>query len=352
MKNNKNRHMKFGIGMFGDTGYDHKKKKYRDPAIRLREIVEEVKLADRLGIDLLAMGEHHREDYAVPAPEIMLAALATVTDRIILSSGVNVISSADPVKLYQDYSMIDLLSGQRAEIMAGRGSFIESFPLFGQDLHDYNELFAEKLDLLLQLQREETITWSGRFRPPLRNQTIYPRPQREIPVWIAVGGTQASVLRAAKLGLPIMFAIIGGTLGRFKPLVDYYKEQYVRAGHDESQMQVGVHFHTYLADSGEAVVRDYFPVYAAQMDKIGRERNWGGSYTLPQFEYGMERDGALFMGSPEAVAEKIAYAIDFFGLTRYVAHIDVGGPSHKDMLRTIELYGDKVIPLVKEHLGK
>lgn len=344
--------MQLGIGMFGDSGFDHDKNQYKAPDLRLHEIVEEVKLADELGIDLFAMGEHHREDYVVPSPETMLAALSTVTKNIILSSGVNVISSADPVKLYQDYAMIDLLSDERAEIMAGRGSFIESFPLFGQDLRNYNELFDEKLRLLLQLNEEEKINWKGNFRPPLVDQTVYPRPNRKIPVWIAVGGTQSSVLRAAKLGIPIMFAIIGGDIRQFKPLIEYYIREYKNAGHDIGKMEIGVHSHTYLAESKEAVISDYYSTYAASMDKIGRERNWGGQYTQQQFFNGMDENGALFMGNPDEVTEKIINVIELFGLTRFVAHLDVGGPSHKELMRSIELYGTKVIPVVRKHFGK
>ncbi|MBS1748598.1 MAG: LLM class flavin-dependent oxidoreductase [Bacteroidetes bacterium] len=344
--------MKFGIGMFGDTGYDRLTNRFRDPEQRLKEIVDEVKLADDAGIDIFAMGEHHREDYAVSAPEIMLAALSTVTKNIIVSSGVNVISSADPVKLYQDYAMIDLLSGGRAEIMAGRGSFIESFPLFGQDLHDYDELFSEKLELLLQLNKEEKINWTGKFRPTIKDQTVYPRPKREIPVWIAVGGTPASVFRAAQLGLPIMFAIIGGSPSQFKPLVEYYKEQYTLAGHDSTKIEVGIHSHTYITDSKQTVLKDYYTVYAFQMDKIGKERGWRSNYTQSQFEAGMSMQGALYMGNAEEVAEKIIHTIKMFGLTRFIAHIDVGGPSHKELMKTIELLGSKVIPIVKKHFEK
>lgn len=202
--------MEFGIGMFGDLHYDLQTQKYQSTSERLQEIIEEVKLADELGIDVFQMGEHHRPDYAVPAPEIVLAALSTVTKNIKLASGVTVLSSADPVKVYQDFSVIDLMSNQRAEITAGRGSFIESFPLFGYDLENYNELFEEKLDLLIQLNKNEVMNWKGEFRAPLIDQTVYPRPERELPIWIAVGGTPNSVVRAAKYGLPIVFAIIGG----------------------------------------------------------------------------------------------------------------------------------------------
>ena len=345
--------MKFGIGLFGDSGYDSENKKYRSPDLRLKEIVEEVKLADEIGIDVFAMGEHHRNDYVVSSPETMLAALTTVTKNITLSSGVNVLSSAGPVKLYQDYAMIDLLSGERAEIMAGRGSFIESFPLFGQDLKDYNVLFDEKLKLLLQLNREEVINWKGKFRPALINQTVYPRPKRAIPVWIAVGGTPESVERAAQLGLPIMFAIIGGDIRQFKPLFDFYKEEYIGAGHDIKTMEVGVHSHTYIANSKATVIQDYFSVYARQMDKLAAERNWRvGKFTQLRFEEGMSKYGALFMGDADEVAEKIINTIELFSLTRFVAHLDVGGPTHIELMRTIELFGTKVIPKIKKHFDK
>ncbi len=343
--------MEFGIGYFGDLTFDRKAQAYQKPNDRLQHIIEEVKLADELGIDLVTMGEHHREDYSIAAPEIMLAALSTVTSRIKLASGVNVVSSADPVKLYQDYSMIDLMSNQRSEIIAGRGSFIESFPLFGYALNDYNELFEEKLELLLELRKNKAITWEGKFRAPLRQQTIYPLPERPIPVWIAVGGTTSSVARAARLGLPIIFAIIGGMPDQFRPLVRFYKEQYAAHGHDPARMEVGVHSHTFIADSRKAILEDYYPYYAYSMDKIGRERGWPGSYTLDKFQAGMSPMGALFMGEPEAVTEKIIRIIEMFDLTRFVAHIDVGGPSHSQLMKTIELYGEQVIPEVKKHFG-
>lgn len=341
--------IELGIGMFGDVSYDPQSNTYQNPGERLKQIVEQVKKADTLGLDVFAMGEHHREDYAVSAPEIILSAIASVTKNIKLSSGVSVVSSVDPVKLYQDFSMLDLLSDQRAEIMAGRGSFIESFPLFGYDLNDYNELFEEKLNLLLHLNNNKTINWEGKFRTPIKNQTIYPHPGRKLPVWIAVGGTPASVLRAAKLGLPIMFAIIGGQPKQFTPLIEYYKENYIAHGHDPKEMQLGVHTHTFIGDSKEAVLKDYYPVYAHQMNKIGRERGWGSAYTEQQFLAGAGKEGALFMGSSDEVAEKIINIIELFGLTRYVAHLDTGGPSHKQMLDNIERYATEVVPKVRKH---
>lgn len=343
--------MKFGIGMFGDTGFDESLQAYRNPKFRLQELIEEVKFADALGIDVAVIGEHHREDYSVSSPEILLAALASVTNKIHLSSGVNVLSSADPVKLFQDYVQIDLISNNRAELMAGRGSFIESFPLFGQNLKDYNELFVEKLDLLLKLRRAEPLNWTGKFRPALVNQVVYPKPNRVLPVWIAVGGTPESVQRAAHLGLPIIFAIIGGSPSQFLPLIEYYKEEYRFAGHNPAEMEIGIQVHTYIADSKEKVLEEYYPIYARQMDKIGKERGWSGAYSRSQFETGMSQHGALFMGSSQDVAEKITQTAKQFGLTRFIAHIDVGGPSHFNQMQTIERFASEVIPQVKSALN-
>ncbi len=342
--------MELGIGMFGDLAIDLETAEIQPVAQRLNEIIAEVKLADELGVDIFLMGEHHRPDYAVPAPEMILSALSSVTKRIKLASGVTVLSSADPVKVYQDFALLDLLSGQRAEIVAGRGSFIESFPLFGYDLRDYNALFEEKLDLLVQLNEKETISWSGTFRAPLSNQTVYPRPARKLPVWVAVGGTPASVIRAAKYGLPVIFAIIGGRISQFKPLIDLYKEQYIQFGHDPADMQIAVHSHTFLADSKDQLMQDYFPYYAAQMDRVGRDRGWP-PYTSMQFQGGMSEDGALFMGNAKEVAEKIIRTVEHFGLTRFVAHVDVGFPSHEQMVKTIERYGREVVPAVKKHFN-
>lgn len=334
--------------MFGDLILDERANKYEPVGQRLREIIEEVKLADEVGIDVFQMGEHHRPDYAVPAPEIMLSALSPVTRQIKLGSGVTVLSSADPVKVYQDFSMIDLLSGRRAEITAGRGSFIESFPLFGYPLKDYDELFEEKLDLLVRLNKEKKITWKGKFRAPLAEQTVYPVPGRELPIWVAVGGTPASVERAARYGLPIVFAIIGGKTAQFKFLIDYYKELYAHYGHDPEKRQIAVHSHTFLAGSSREIIDNYYPRYAAQMDKIGTERGWASKYTEAQFLGGMSPEGALYMGEPGQVTDKILQTAEMFGLTRFVAHIDVGGPTHKQLMKTIELYGSKVVPAVKK----
>ncbi|MGB6083698.1 LLM class flavin-dependent oxidoreductase [Moheibacter sp.] len=339
--------MELGIGMFGDLTFDRQTQKFQPAKQKLNEIIEQVKLADELGIDVISMGEHHREDYAVSSPEIILSALATVTKRIKLGSGVTVLSSTDPVKVYQDFATVDLISDQRVEIMAGRGSFIESFPLFGYDLKDYNSLFEEKLELLVHLNQNEVINWEGNHRAPIVDQTIYPRPERELPIWIAVGGTPESVVRAARLGLPIIFAIIGGMPKQFKPLIEFYKQQYIQFGHDPEKMQIGVHSHTFLADSQQELLENYFPYYKAQMDRIGKDRGWA-PYTQMQFEGGMSPEGALFMGETNQVIDKMIATIEMFGLTRFIAHIDVGGPTHKEMMKAIELYGSKVLPEVRK----
>ena len=342
--------MELGIGMFGDLTFDRQTQKFQSAKQKLNEIIEQVKLADELGIDVISMGEHHREDYAVSSPEIILSALATVTKRIKLGSGVTVLSSTDPVKVYQDFATVDLISDQRVEIMAGRGSFIESIPLFVYDLNDYNSLFEEKLELLVHLNQNEIINWEGNHRAPIVDQTIYPRPERELPIWIAVGGTPESVVRAARLGLPIIFAIIGGMPKQFKPLIDFYKQQYIQFGHDPEKMQIGVHSHTFLADSKQELLDNYFPYYKAQMDRIGKDRGWA-PYTQMQFEGGMSPEGALFMGETNQVIDKMIATIEMFGLTRFIAHIDVGGPTHKEMMKAIELYGSKVLPEVRKAIN-
>lgn len=342
--------VEFGVGMFGDVQIDEKTGYIQPAQERLAEIIEEVKLMDALGVDFFGIGEHHREDYAVASPEILLAALSTVTQKIKLGSAVSVISSTDPVKLFQDFATVDLLSKGRAEIMAGRGSFIESFPLFGYDLKDYDALFDEKLRLLVQLNQEKTITWSGEFRKPLYKQEIFPRPQQEqLPIWVAVGGTPASVIRAGKLGLPVMFAIIGGDWRNFKPLFEYYKQAYLDNGHDPEKFQVGVHMHSFFGENSEEVANQYYPVYSAQMDRIGSSRNWP-PYQRPNFDYGRSENGHLLVGAAEESAQKIATIIKEFGLTRFSAHMDVGSPAHEQMMKSIEIYAQQIVPRVKELL--
>lgn len=342
--------MELGIGMFGDVRIDEKTGYIQSPQQRLDEIIEEVKLMDEVGIDFFGIGEHHRPDYAVSSPEIVLAAAAAVTKNIKLGSSVSVISSADPVKLFQDFSMVDNLSNGRAEIMAGRGSFIESFPLYGFDLKDYEALYDEKLKLLITLNKNEVVNWRGQFRPSLQKQTIFPRPvQNEIPLWVAVGGTTSSVIRAGKLGLPIIFAIIGGDPANFTPLFEVYKQAYVDNGHDITKMQIGVHMHSFFGEDDQHVADDYFPIYAAQMDRIGKSRNWP-PYQRSQYDFGRGENGNLIIGDASLAVDRILKYQEMFGLTRFSAHMDVGAPNHLDMMKSIEIFGTKILPKVKDAL--
>lgn len=339
--------MELGIGMFGDLAVDQSTGKYKDAGIKIREIIDQVKLMDEVGIDVFAMGEHHRPDYAVSSPEIVLAAAASVTRNIKLASGVTVLSSSEPVKVYEDFATIDLISDGRAEIFVGRGSFIESFPLYGYSLNDYEELFNEKLELLLKINTEENISWSGKLRAPMQNQTVYPRAKNEgkLPIWRAVGGTPKSVLSAAKLGMPLVIAIIGGMPIQFKNLIDFYKQEYLKAGHPESEMQIAIHSHTFVSED-QAVIDGYFHNYKSQMDRIGSARGWA-PYTKMQYEGGRSKDGALFIGNTSEVADKIAYMKEIFGITRFIGHMDVGAPENEVMMKSIELFGEKVGPQVR-----
>lgn len=344
--------IELGVGMFGDLQIDLHTGTIQNTHDRLREIIEEIKLMDEVGLDFFGMGEHHRPDYAVASPEIVLAAAATVTKRIKLGSAVSVLSSADPVKLYIDFSTIDLLSDGRAEIMAGRGSFIESFPVFGYNLKDYSELFEEKLDLLVKINKQDKINWTGRFRPTLIDQEIHPQPKNgTLPIWVAVGGTPESVIRAGKLGLPVMFAIIGGTTESFKPLVEFYKQSYEENGHDLDDLQVGLHMHSLFGENSNEIAEAYFPLYAAQMNRIGASRGWP-AYTQTQFDFGLSKHGHLIVGDVQQSVEKILEVKEMFGLTRFSAHMDVGAPDHKTMMKSIEIYGSKIAPEVRKHSKK
>jgi probable LLM family oxidoreductase len=322
------------------------------PAQRLRNLVEEIELADQVGLDVFGVGEHHRPDFAVSAPAVALAAGAERTERIRLTSAVSVLSSDDPVRVFQDFATLDLLSGGRAEIMAGRGSFVESFPLFGYDLEDYDTLFAEHLDLLLALRAGERVTWSGRHRAPLADAGVYPRPlQDPLPVWIAVGGTPQSVVRAAVLGLPLALAIIGGAPERFAPLVDLYRDGARQAGRDRAALPVGINSHGFVAPTSQQAADRYFPAYAAMMTRIGRERGWP-AMTRAQFDALREPRGALVVGSPQEVIEKILLQHEIFGHQRFLAQLSVGDLAHRDVLQAIELLGAVVAPAVREEVAR
>jgi probable LLM family oxidoreductase len=338
--------MELGLATFADLSSGV------EPQQRMRELMQEVELADQLGLDVFAIGEHHRPDFLVSSPAVVLGAAAVKTNKIRLSSAVTVLSSDDPVRVFQDFAEVDLLSGGRAEIMAGRGSFTESFPLFGYDLDDYDELYAEKLDLLLALRDSAHVTWSGRHRPQLENAGVWPRPvQERLPVWVAVGGSPQSVVRAGTLGLPLTIAIIGGQPARFAPLVELYREASRQAGHDPSQTRLAINTHAFIADSSAQADTAFASSYLTMMNRIGRERGWPPS---GQREYEALRapDGALAVGSPEQVAEKILYEHELFGHDRYLAQMSVGAVAHADVMRSIELFATRVAPLVREELAR
>lgn len=341
--------MELGIGMFGDNHYDEQGRPLSSGE-RLRELIEEIKLMDEVGIDFFGIGEHHRPDYAVSVPEVVLAAAATVTKNIKLGSAVTVLSSTDPVRIYQSFATLDQLSNGRGELMAGRGSFIESFPLFGYSLNDYNELFEEKLDLLLTINREERITWKGKFRAPLQDQMVLPRAvNNRLNIWIAVGGTPESVVRAAKLELPVMFAIIGGNPTQFQPLFQYYKELYESFGYNPKNLKVGVHMHSFFGENSQQTADAYYPVYSSQMNRVGASRGWA-PFSRAQYEHGRSKQGAYLFGDANEAIDKILHMHELFGLSRFSAHMDVGGPSHSMLMKSIEIYGTKIAPKVREAL--
>ncbi len=341
--------MEIGICTFADVGTHPITKETIAPYQRLRNLMEEIELADQLGLDVFAVGEHHRPDYAISSPAIVLAAAAERTKRIKLSSGVTVLSSDDPVRVFQDFATVDLLSGGRAEIMAGRGSFIESFPLFGYKLNDYDELFSEKLEMLVQLTKSEKISWKGKHTQSINNLGVYPRPYQErLPVWVAVGGTPESVIRAAVHGLPMTLAIIGGMPARFAPFTKLYREEYSKAGHDMNKLQLCINSHTYIADASQAAGDEFFPPYAEVMGRIGKERSWPGM-DRARFNASAGPQGALLVGSPQQVIDKILYEHDLFRHTRFLAQMSIGALPHKQALRSIELLGTKVAPEVKRY---
>ena len=338
--------MELGISSFAELTPDPITGKIISGHQRMLDLMEEIELADQVGLDVYALGEHHRPDFIVSSPAVVLAAAAVKTSRIKLSSAVTVLSSDDPVRVFQDFATVDLLSGGRAEIMAGRGSFIESFPLFGYELRDYDELFSEKLGLLLQLNESEKVTWKGKHRAPIQNLGVYPRPfQPKLPVWIAVGGTPESVIRAASLGLPMALAIIGGNPAHFLPLVELYRNTAKSTGHEN--LPLAVHSHGYISEDSQKAADEFFPPYAYVMSKIGRERGWPPT-TRPQFEAGRSRQGSLLVGSPQQVIDKILYEKELFGLDRFLLHVSVGTLPHAQVMHSIELFGTQVAPVIRK----
>lgn len=339
--------MEIGIDSFGATVLDPQTDEVIHARQSMEELLETIEHADRCGLHLFGMGEHHRKEFFDSSPVTILAAAAARTKQIKLGSAVTVLSAADPVRVFQAYATLDLISNGRAEIVAGRGSFIDAFPLFGKDLNNYDELFTENLGLLLQIRDNERVTWSGKFRSPLQDQAIYPRPvQPKLPIWVGVGGTPASFARAGRLGLPLMVAVIGGQTHRFRPLVDMYWAEAERAGHDLDELEVGLHSIGYVAETTEQAAEEFFPGYARQMTRIGKERGWPPT-TRAHFDAQRGPTGALVVGSPEEVAEKILrHSKALGGISRFSFQMGVAELSHEQQMRAIQLIGERVIPAV------
>ena len=343
--------MEIGIDSFAKKTQTNEGGTVQDDARAMSELIERIVHADKVGLDVFGLGEHHREEFLDSAAHNILSAAAAKTENIRLTSAVAVISAMDPVRLFQNYATLDLISNGRAEIVAGRGSFTEAFPLFGLDFNDYDDLYAEKLDLLLRIRNEKEVTWSGKFRPSLEDQTVYPRPlQDKMPVWVGVGGTPASFVRAGALGLPLMVAVIGGETHRFRPLIDLYYEAAEKAGHDKASLKVGLHSLGFVSNSKEEAIERYYPGYRIWFNQIGKERGWP-PVTMERFEQQIGDLGAYVIGGPEEVAEKLVrHSEALGGLSRFTFQIDNAGLTHEDLMETYTLIGEKVKPLVLERL--
>ncbi len=342
------RHVELGLDTFGDVTVDADGRRLSEAQV-IRHIVDEAVLADRLGLSFFGVGEHHRDDFAVSSPETVLAGIAGRTEQIRLGSAVTVLSSDDPVRVYQRFATLDALSGGRAEVILGRGSFTESFPLFGYDLDQYQTLFEEKLDLFVQLLDEQPVTWSGTTRRPIDGLQVYPRTERgSLTTWVGVGGSPESVVRAARHGLPLMLAIIGGEPARFRPLVDLYHRALDQLGH--APLPVGVHSPGHVADTDEQALAELWPHWKPMRDRIGAERGWPPA-SRSEFEQAAGPDGALYVGSPATVARKIASTVDTLGVVRFDMKYSAGTLPHELMMGSIERYGSEVAPLVRELLA-
>lgn len=337
--------MEVGIDSFAALKSGNEDQKTYSAGDNLRLLLERMEFADRAGLDVFGIGEHHRHDFLDSAPTVILAAAAARTKRIRLTSAVTVLSAIDPVRAFQSFATLDLISNGRAEMVVGRGSFIEAFPLFGLDLEDYDSLFAEHLDLLLTIRDNERVTWSGKHRPSLHGEGVYPRPQQNpLPIWLGVGGTPGSFARAGALGLPLMVAIIGGETHRFRPLVDLYREAGRRAGHAPDKLKVGLHSLGYVGDTSEQAANDVYPGYVKMMGEVGKERGWKPP-SRADFDYQTAEKGAFLIGNPQEVAEKIKRHSDALGgISRVTFQMDIGGLPHEKLMRSIELIGQQVIP--------
>lgn len=344
--------MEIGIYTFADVGTHPITKQTINPHLRFKNLLEEIELADQMDLDVFAIGEHHRPDYASSAPAVLLGAAAVKTKKIKLSSAVTVLSSDDPVRVFQQFATVDLLSDGRAEIMAGRGSFIESFPLFGYDLKDYDALFTEKLKMLQQLNEDEFISWKGTFTQTISNRGVYPRPfQKKLPIWVAVGGTPESVIRAAENGLPMALAIIGGSPAAFAPYVKLYRDVFKKSGFANNPVQLSINSHTYIAENSQQAADDFFLPYAEVMSRIGKERGWPPT-NRQQFDASLGLQGALLVGSPQQVIDKILYQYELFGHTRFLAQMSLGAMPHDKILKAIELFATKVAPAIRKYTAE
>jgi len=344
--------MEIGIDSFAAARVHQDQYSAAESMQSLHELLARMQYADEMGLDVFGIGEHYRKEFLDSAPSVILAAAAARTTRIRLASAVTVLSAADPVRIFQSFATLDLISQGRAEIVAGRGSFIEAYPLFGLDLHDYDALFAEKLELLLTIRDHDVVTWTGKFRPALAQQAIYPRPlQAKIPIWLGVGGTPASFVRAGVLGLPLMVAVIGGETHRFRPLIDLYRRAWLEAGHPPDQMKVGLHSLGYVASDAAQARDDYYPGYAETFTRIGKERGWP-PVSRPRFDAQNGVTGALLVGDAQEVAAKIVrHSQALGGIDRFTFQMDNAGLSHEQLLRAIELIGREVIPRVRTLLA-
>lgn len=344
--------MEIGIYTLADLGPDPHTGKTISARRRLEEIIEAAKIADQAGLDIFGVGEHHRLDYAVSAPPVVLSAISQVTKRIRLISTTTVLSTVDPVRLFEDFATLDLLSNGRAEIMAGRGAFIESFPLFGYDLENYDDLFEENIKLFQELSANERVTWKGHFRSPLYNAEIAPRPaQKNIPLWVGVGGTPESAARAGRLGTGLALAILGGDPIRFKPFVDLYRQAASEAGHAPDVVKVGVTGHTYIAETTEQAKEEFYPYYANYWEYLNFQLGRGTSMSRADFEQLASSETALFVGSPQQIIEKILRQYELFGHKRFIAQMDIGGLPFEKVAKGIELLATKVVPVVRREIG-
>jgi probable LLM family oxidoreductase len=345
--------IEIGIYTLADIGPDPLTKKTVTPKQRMNEMIQAAKLADEAGLDVFGVGEHHRLDYASSSPAVILAAIAQATNQIKLTSTTSVLSTLDPVRLFEDFATLDLLSDGRAEILAGRGAFIESFPLFGYSTNDYDDLFTEHIELLLQLNKNDRVTWSGNFRSPLRNAEISPRPiQEQIPIWIGVGGTPESAVRAGKFGVGMALAILGGDPLRFKHLVDLYRKAGMEAGHSPDILKVGVTGHAFIAETTQQAKDEFFPYYSNYWSYVNRQRGMGSRMSRADFEHMASPNTALFVGSPQQIVEKVLHQYELFGHKRFLAQVDIGGLPFNKVAKNIELLATEVVPVIKKATSK